>query len=199
MGKDINFYQNIIKKNRIPVLTKSEEWNKIFGEGKSKSILALEKKLSELISQEEIARRQLNAVMAEKKNAMIKIIGLSEEAHINSNPYAMERMKEAEKTIREINEKMEPLMQTLETLPIEIQEANLELLKETLKFAYKEIKEGKEIKEKVEGEISLLRNQLNELRLQKEQVENRVNGLYNYIHNLLGAEEMQRLDQEMEI
>ncbi len=191
--------KDIVSKRGLPILTQSDIWKELSSKSKTPEMAQMEKKLSDLVYQEQVMKRQFSAIMDEKKKAMGRILALSEEAHINKNPYAVEKMKESEKLIKDINEKVEVLADRLRDIPFAIQEANVALLKESLKDFYKDIREGNKRKVDVDLEINQLRKKLNELRGEKDDIETKSKKIYSYLHDLLGPEHMEILDMEMGI
>jgi predicted transcriptional regulator len=88
------------------------------------------------------------------------------------------------------------LLEELETLPTLINQQNIVVLKETIKRAYDLIKENKDETIRSQEEINQIRQRLGELITRKVEAEERVNKLYSFIHGMIGAGEMEKLDEQ---
>lgn len=193
--KDIDFKGNIVKRNRIPILIYVPEWIQLFSDNRSRSMQKIIAKLEELIAREKECDSELRRIEKRKKAVMNKILYLSKDVNENNNMAALPKMEEAEKEIVEINRKIPGLIEELETLPNIIGEQNTLLLKETIKRAYRLINESKSESEKCQDQVNEIRQKLAELIQKKVDMEERVNKLYLFIHGMVGADEMESLDE----
>lgn len=193
--KDIDFKDNIVKKNKIPILIYVPEWIQLFSGNKSRSMQKIIAKLEELIARGKSCDLELDKLEKRKKIVMNKILYLSKEINDNDNNAALPKMEQAEKEIIEINQKMPRLIEESETLPGKINEANTQLLKETIKRAYELIKEYESESEKYQEQVNEFRQKLADLIQKKVYTEEQVNKLYSFVHGMIGADEMESLDK----
>lgn len=193
--RNIDFKDNIVKKNRIPILIYVPEWIQLFSNYRSRSMEKVIAKLEELISREKECETELNNLEKRKKIVMNKILYISKDLNENNDEAALHKMEEAEKEIIEINRKIPELMEELEELPNLINIQNTQLLKETIKRSYELIKEHKAESEKCQEQVNEIRQKLAVLIQKKVDTEERVNKLYSFIHGMLGADEMENLDE----
>ncbi|MDD4503613.1 MAG: hypothetical protein PHS15_02145 [Clostridiaceae bacterium] len=193
--KDIDFKDNIVKRNKIPILIYVPEWIQLFSNNKSRSMQKIITKLEELIARGKKFDLELNDLEKRKKVVMNKVLYLSKDINENNNKAALPKMEEAEKEIIEINLKIPRLLEELETIPDSINEMNTRLLKETIKRAYELIKENESESEKCQEQVNELRQKLAELIQKKVDTEERVNTLYSFVHGMIGADEMESLDK----
>jgi len=193
--KDIDFKDNIVKRNKIPILIYVPEWIQLFSNNKSRSMQKIITKLEELIARGKKFDLELNGLEKRKKVVMNKVLYLSKDINENNNKAALPKMEEAEKEIIEINLKIPRLLEELETIPDSINEMNTRLLKETIKRAYELIKENESESEKCQEQVNELRQKLGELIQKKVDTEERVNTLYSFVHGMIGADEMESLDK----
>ncbi len=193
--KDIDFKDNIVKKNKIPILIYVPEWIQLFSNYKSKSMQKTIARLEELIAREKECDSEFRSLEKRKKVVMNKILYISKDINENYNEEALSRMEAAEKELIEINQKMPLLMEELEALPSLINGQNTQLLKETIKRSYELIKEHKSEAEKCQEQVNELRQKLAVLIQKKVDMEERVNKLYSFVHGMLGADEMESLDE----
>lgn len=194
--KNIDFKDNIVKRNKIPILIYVPEWIQLFSNYKSRGMNKTIEKLEELISREKEQDAELERLGKRKKLVMNKILYLSKDINENNNEEALPKMEEAEKELLEINRRMPELIEELETLPSLINEVNTQLLKETIKRSYELINEHKAEAEKCQEQVNEIRQKLSALIQKKVDMEERVNKLYSFTHGMLGADEMEALDED---
>ena len=195
MGKDINFKDNIVRRNKIPTLIYVPEWIQLFSGNKSRSMQKIIARLEALIARNKECDSELYNLEKRKKMVMNKILYLSKDINENNDKTALSKMEEAEKEIKEINRKIPVLLEELESIPKQINDMNTQLLKETIKRAYELINESRSESEKCQEQVNDLRQKLAELIQKKADMEERVNKLYLFIHGMIGAEEMESLDE----
>lgn len=195
MGKNIDFKDNIVKRNKIPILIYVPEWIQLFSGNKSRSMQKIIIGLEELIARNKECDSELNNLEKRKKTVMNKILYLSKDINENNDKTALPKMKQAEKEIIEINEKTQKILEELETIPDRINDMNTRLLKETIKKAYELIKESRSEAVRSQEQINDLRQKLSELIQNKVDAEERLNKLYSFIHGMIGADEMESLDE----
>lgn len=195
MGKDINFKDNIVRRNKIPILIYVPEWIQLFSGNKSRSMQKIIARLEALIARNKECDSELYNLEKRKKMVMNKILYLSKDINENNDKTALSKMEEAEKEIKEINRKISVLLEELESIPKQINDMNTQLLKETIKRAYELINESRSESEKCQEQVNDIRQKLAELIQKKADMEERVNKLYLFIHGMIGADEMESLDE----
>jgi flagellar biosynthesis/type III secretory pathway chaperone len=193
--KEIDFKDNIVKKNKIPILIYVPEWIQLFSNYKSKSMLKTIIRLEELIAREKECDAELKSMEKRKKVLMNKILYISKDINENNNEDALPKMEATEKELLEINEKIPLLIEEMETIPGLINGQNTQLLKETIKRSYELIKEHKSDSEKCQEQVNEIRQQLAVLIQKKVDMEERVTKLYSFVHGMIGADEMENLDE----
>lgn len=196
MAKDIKLDENIIKKNKISVLTRDKEWIRLFQQGSTKNMNKLAEKLEDLLSFQKECVKELKSSKKHKKLLMDKILKLSDAANTKNDKDALEKLEEAKNNILEINDKIDDIQFKLETLPKEIENTNFELLKETVIIAYKDIKEDRTRVKYLDDEIQRLRKILGEMWEEKFTKQKRIDNLYLYLHDTLGHKETDKMDKK---
>lgn len=195
--KNIDLDENIILKNRIPLLVMDEHWAKLFGDIKYKNIQSLKEELTELIKKEEELKRQSHVLQKEKTHSMKMILGISDAINNESRDVDPKLLDEYKDKIENINEELEEITFRLETIPQEIREVNFELLKVTVDYGYKELKTKEKKLNNVSNELELLRERLKELINEKHDYEEWIDATYSFLHGMLGSQEMEKLDEEI--
>lgn len=195
--KDIDIDYELIIKNKVPILIMDNDWKKIFGNSKNKDINNYKNILSDLIKEQRELSRKLVQLKTKKKRLMAMILNLSHEINNNNNSRVVDKLDECQSQIHIINEEIETVTFKLETLPKEIRAANLNLLKATIKVAYKDIKSNQEELNSLCSQIDELREKLKNLIETKHEKEEAINKTYSFLHGILGSKEMERLDAEL--
>lgn len=193
--KNIDFKDNIVKKNRIPILIYVPEWIQLFSNNKSRGMQKVIARLEDLIAREKECDSEQRSLEKRKKLLMSKILYLSKDINENNNQDALPKMEETERELIEINQKLPELIEEMEMLPELINIENTLLLKETIKRSYELIKEHKSESEKCQEQVNEIRQKLASLIQKKVDMEERVNKLYSFVHGMIGADEMESLDE----
>lgn len=192
--KDINFKDNIVKKNKIPILMYTPEWIQLFNNYRSESLQRSIEELEAVLDRERSCDKEMRELEKRKRILMNKILRFSNELNEENNQDALILMEEAQKELLEINDRIPLLLEELEALPELINEKNTALLKDTIKRAYELINEHNDESEKCQEEVNELRKLLGSLIQRKVELQERVTKLYSYIHGMVGAAEMENLD-----
>lgn len=192
--KEIKFEDNIIKKNKIPILIYNPEWIQLFNNFSSKNLKKSVEGLEQLLAKEKACEAEQKELEKRKKVLMNKILYISKEINEDKNNDAIPKMEEVQRELLMINERLPQLLEELETLPSLINQQNTIVLKETIRRAYDLIKDSKDGAEKCQDEINSIRQRLGELIKMKVDMEENVNKLYSFIHGMVGADEMEKLD-----
>lgn len=192
--KDINFKDNIVKKNKIPILMYTPEWIQLFNNYRSESLQRSIEELEAVLDRERSCDKEMRELEKRKRILMNKILRFSNELNEENNQDALALMEESQTELLEINDRIPLLLEEMETLPELINEKNTTLLKDTIKRAYELINEHNDESEKCQDEVNELRKLLGSLIQRKVELQERVTKLYSYIHGMVGAAEMENLD-----
>ncbi len=98
-NKKIDFKDNIVKKNKIPILIYTPEWLQNFSENMDDDMLAAKKNLEAVFRREKELEKEIAELDGRKRTLMRKILYVSKEIHENSTPGADLVMDETEKEI----------------------------------------------------------------------------------------------------
>ncbi len=188
--------RTVLLKNDISMLILDERWNNLFAnKQKNDSIVRCETELKELLKQQSRLTNESAELAALKKNCMEKIIALTEEVFEKNNENAREEMHRCEKEIKRINERTRDIETELEELPEKIRQANLRLLRHTINAVYYDLLKNRKRKEELERQIEETRMKLKQLIEEKELLDEDNTEVYSYFHDLLGGEELEKLDR----
>ncbi|NJD01772.1 MAG: hypothetical protein FIA99_04065 [Ruminiclostridium sp.] len=191
------FDSKVLRKNDISLLILDERWNKLFETTqKSPQISAAEKKLKDSIKEEARLTAEAREIAISKKNHMDRIIKLTPAVFEKKDPDAIKEMGFCEKEINRINERFKKIEEKLDTLPDRKKEANLELLEHTVNIIYFKMRSGRKRVEELEKLIEEERGKLKAYIDEKESLSQDDTDIYSYFHDLLGGEELERLDRK---
>lgn len=127
---------------------------------------------------------------------MDKIIKLTPDVFEKNDEQAKLEMHNCEQEIKHINERLKEIEEGLEINPDKVRDTNLELLEHTVNTVYFKMRENQKIYRELEGLIEVTRQKLKEYTEEKEFLSQDDTATYSYFHDLLGGEELEKLDRE---
>lgn len=195
-GRSMSLDENILRKNKIPLLHNDPGWTKLFGNVNDKHIQNAKEELTLLVSKEKEIETKSREFQKEKLKCMKMILGVSDSVNNDNKVENIVLLDEYKKQMLSINDELEELSFQLETIPKDIREANLKLLNATIQYGYDELKYKEKIVSQSMDEINILRNRLKELIKTKHDFEEWINDTYTFLHGLLGSEVIEKIDRE---
>ena len=186
-----------LTKSAVPLLIEDEMWIKLFDHIKEKDVVKLKERLRMTVDLSREVSEALPEKRSEKKKLISKILTLSDKVNNNELTEGIELLEQYKIELNEVNEEIDELTFKSETLPSEVRSINLELLLETVKDAYEDIKGTEEFMIQIEIELKELRKRLGDIIKEKYDNEDRRNEIYKFLHNTLGVAEANRLDSEI--
>lgn len=195
--EDINF-EKIFKAKKIPIVVLDERWHQLFPEyDKPAHIKVMENKLEELIKQQGKLTNDLKDYKKLKNQLMGEIITNMDVNDTKLGKAKGKKLEQNQRLIKEIGDKVKGSENQLVDLPYEIKEANEVLIIESSQICYKRLHENTEKINEINKWIQNIREKLKEKILEKQDMEMKNADIYNYMHDLLGAELLQELDEEI--
>ncbi len=195
--KQKKFDTKVLRKNDISILILDERWNSLFGAAdKSPDIIKCEENLKDLLKEQARISAESKEIAAHKKVCMDRILELTTEVFDHGNESAKNEMQECEKEIKRINERLAKIEEEQDNIPGKLKEANLRLLENTVNIVYFNIRANQKRVEELERIIEQERQSLKEHIDERESLSQNDTDIYSYFHDLLGAEELEKLDKE---
>lgn len=195
-NKAHGFDLKVLFKNDISLLTLDERWNGLFKNiEKTNDITECENRIKELLKEQSRLITETKDISIKKKECMDSIIRLTTEVFDKNNKEAHTKMQECEKSIVAINKKMEENEERLLDIPKEIREENLQLLEYTVKLVYFSIRENQLRVSELDKEIAEAKEKLMKMIEERELLAEDYSDTYSYFHDLLGKDELQKLDE----
>ncbi len=115
--KGIDLDEDIIQKNKIPILIYDENWQKLFGTVDNKNIQYIKDELVALIEKEREFEKLKEKLQNDKLHAMKMILGIADSVNNENKIENINLLDEYKQKIEDINEELEDIMYQLETLP----------------------------------------------------------------------------------
>lgn len=180
---------HISKPGHIVVLDQS--WHKLFKDNKTFKMNQLEKKLNKLLKEQGKVNTEYEGYKKLKKEIMADIVtNMGEEG----SEAVAKKQKEA-KHVKDINRKFEQFEVLKSQLPSQIEEVNRELLTESMIQCYKKLMTSKTSSEQLQQSITVMKESLKEKVGQREDLEQSINELYTFMHDIAGFEVIEALDK----
>ncbi len=188
----LNFHK-AFKGKKIPILTLDERWYELFPQHeKPNHIKEIECQLNDLLKRQGKLVNDMKDLKNLKSQLMKEIIENMEVSEDSSNSYKI--LEKNPKYIKEISEKMADMDEELANLPYRIKETNEKLIVESAKIWYQVLEENNQKIGDISQWIDKTRNELKEKLLQKQDMEIKNSQIYTYMHDLLGPDLVQVLD-----
>ena len=180
------------KENHI--VTLDANWYNVYANKKPLKIQQLELKLNKLMAKQGQCGQDLKNLKLLKNKKLSEIQQLMPLAHDQGEAQAIKHMSQNERIVKEINKKMASLEEQLTRLPGEIETVNEQLLGISLNDAYQELMAIKNRKRNLDHEIKALHETLKEKVGLQSEMDESINNLYIFIHDVAGVELMEQLD-----
>lgn len=188
----LNFHK-VFKGKKIPILTLDERWYELFPQyEKPNHIKDIEYQLNDLLKKQGKLVNDMKDLKSLKSQLMKEILDNMEVSEDTSNSYKI--LEKNPKYIKEISEKMADMEEELANLPYLIKDTNEKLIVESAKIWYQILENNNQEIDQISQWIDKTRNELKEKILQKQDMELKNNQIYSYMHDLLGHDLVQVLD-----
>ena len=180
---------NVNKPGHIVVLDQS--WHKLFKDNKTFKMNQLEKKLNKLLQEQGKVNTEYEGYKKLKKQIMDEIVSSMGDEGNRANA----KNQKNSRYIKEINRKFDRFEELKSVLPSQIEEVNRELLTESMIQCYKKLMTTKEASASLQETITTMKESLKEKVGQREDLEQSINELYTYMHDVAGFEVIEALDK----
>lgn len=189
----------IIKHVKIPVLTLDERFNELFSElvkqPKTKEII---KKLNLLMKEQGGAVNHVKELKSLKKRLMSNIVeNMNEVEDKEADNLRSKKQDTNKRLINDINIELEESKDRLLALPYEIMDTNRQLLLESMVYSYDIINDYTIRSRELDEDIVRLQAEIEEKTKEKIAIDNQINKLYGYMHDMVGAELLEKMDEKL--
>lgn len=195
--KRIN-YDKIFKGKKIPILTLDERWHEIFPDyDKPAHLREIETRLNELIKQQGKMATDMKDMKNLKTKLMQEIIAHMDVNDTEAGKLKAKKLDRNQKLIKELSEKMNKTEDELIKLPYQIKAVNEQLIIESAKVCYERLDRNNEKAAEISRWVAKVRDELKDKILEKQDMELKSTAIYSYMHDMLGPELLQDLDEEL--
>ncbi len=191
-----NYIEDILKSKKLPVVLLDPSWHTAKQHIQSPIIDQIEKELQELLKEQGRLNTDYKEYTAIKQNFLKEILVLSNKAQEGDNK-ALEELNKMHQSTLGANQKIEEIEARLEAIDDEINSKNKEIVSEMIAIGYGFIDTYKQKNEALETEITELRLQLLQKTQQKKESEAFLKDIYNYLHNIVGREQIEVIDKAL--
>lgn len=196
-AKSIN-YDKIFKGKKIPILTLDERWHEIFPDyDKPAHLREIETRLNELIKQQGKMATDMKDMKNLKTKLMQEIIAHMDVNDTEAGKLKAKKLDRNQKLIKELSDKMNRTEDELIKIPYQIKAVNEQLIIESAKVCYERLDRNNEKAAEISRWVAKVRDELKDKILEKQDMELKSTAIYSYMHDMLGPELLQDLDEEL--
>lgn len=192
-------YKKALKTKKIPILPLDQKWHRLFAvSGKSDRIQELEEQVDQLLKRQGQLNTESRELKKLKSTLMEHIRVNMDGANEDGKRLTKRKLEEDKRLIEEINEKLENYEEELLELPGKMDDANRELMYESIQFCYDILKDNTGVIQEISQWIRQVRIDLKKNIIKKQNCEINSKEIYSYMHDILGPEVIEVFDKEHE-
>ena len=190
-------FQNALLGKHLPVLTLDNKWYRLLNKTGSVPLKETEVALNQLLKRQGKLNTESKDIRNLKKKLVNEIVPMVDEAEQQGeNSKINKQIEEHKRLIEECNEKLEAYEDELKDIQREIEKLNLQLMMFTMECCYDIMKDNdKQIQETADW-VSAVRVELKKRLIEKQQMEQQNQEIYNYMHDIFGAEVVNLFDMK---
>ena len=195
-GEKREAFEQALKGKRIPILTLDNKWYKLLTEEARAEVAGLEEELNTLLKRQGKLNNDVKNIKRLKKKLMGEIVSLVDEAEQEGKEDTPQKIEQNKKLVEDCNQRLEGYQDELLELPREIEQANFKLMLATMGYCYDAMQEnGADIQEIAQW-VTEVRIELKKRLIRKQEMEQRNNAIYSYMHDVFGAEVIEIFDMK---
>ena len=188
-------FKSALAGKRLPVLTLDNKWYKLLNKTGSVPLKETENSLNQLLKRQGKLNTESKEIRNLKKKLMKEIVPMVNEADQQGENSKQNKQIEAHKRlIEKWNEKLEAYEVELKDLPREIERLNFQLMMFTMECCYDIMKDNDKQIHETAVWVSAIVIELNKRLIEKQQMEQQIQEIYNYMHDIFGAEVVNLFD-----
>ena len=187
-----------MKTKKLPIVLLDPLWHSAKERIKSSVIDKAEKELQELLKEQARLNTDYKEYNVMKQNFLKEILVMSEKVQVGNDDEALEKLNKLHLSTLGVNQKIEEIEKRLEGIDDKINDKNKEIISEMIAVGYGYIEIYKEKSQTLESEIAELRLTMLKKTAQKKESEAFLKDIYNYLHNIIGREQVEVIDRALE-
>lgn len=193
MGRVEDKYIPALEGKKIAAVTLDHKWHQLFTRvDKTRKIIEKEQELNELLRRQGKCNTETKSIKKIKKKLMDEIVNLMEKQDAAS----IKKTEENKRLINECNEKMEQYADELLELPKQIDEVNKELMIETMRICYDNMRLNDHHIKEISKWITEVRVELKKNVVRKQEMEIANQEIYSFMHDIFGSDVIDIFDMK---
>lgn len=189
-------FRQALQGKRVPVLTLDNKWYKLLTQEARADSADLEEELNRLLKRQGKLNNDVKSIKRLKKKLMEEIVSLVDEAEQEGSEEASRKVEQNKKLVEDCNERLDSCQDELLELPREIEQANFRLMLATMEHCYTTMHENTESIQEIAQWVTEIRIELKKRLVRKQEMEQRNNAIYSYMHDVFGAEVIDIFDMK---
>ena len=186
-------YRPAIAGKKLPIVTIDHKWHQLFARvEKTRAVTEKEQQLNELLKKQGKCNSELKSVRKIKKKLMNEIVELMDKQDVASNS----KIEENKRLINECNDKIKEYQEELLDLPPRIETVNAELMIETMKVCYENMRLNEHHIQSIGKWIADIRVELKKNVVRKQEMEIANQEIYSFMHDIFGADVIDIFDMK---
>ena len=188
--------EKALRRAGIGVLIHDERWERLFSTiKKPQAIIKAEGAITSLIDEKTRLNIEKNMSQAEKQSKIYRIKELTDQVFNIHNTAVRIELDECDARIKEINERAPQIVRRIDEIDAEIRSENLALLEMGISYLYQYMKKSQAKVAELDKQITETRELLKTYISERETLEGSANETYHFLHGLLGAQQIESLDE----
>lgn len=191
MERNEEVFENALLGRNVPILPLDNKWHRLMiGLEKTKDMQKVEEEIKELLKRQGKINTDTKVLKKTKTRIMDEMVAAMDEAD------AASKQEEGKKQIETINAELEKYSEEMHELPKAINELNYKLMVATMEQCYEQIRENTSSIEEIAAWIDNIRIELKKNVVRKQEKELKNQEIYNYMHDIFGAEVIDIFDMK---
>lgn len=186
-------YRPAIAGKKLPIVTIDHKWHQLFARvEKTRAISEKEQELNDLLRAQGKCNSELKKVRKIKKKLMDEIVELMDAQDAASDI----KVEENRRLINECNDKIKEFQDEALDFPDRIEKVNAELMIETMKVCYENMRLNEHHISSIGKWIADVRVELKKNVVRKQEMEIANQEIYSYMHDIFGADVIDIFDMK---
>lgn len=186
-------YRPAIAGKKLPIVTIDHKWHQLFARiEKTNAISEKEQELNELLRAQGKCNSEMKKVRKIKKKLMDEIVELMDRQDAATDV----KVEENRRLINECNDKIKEYQDEALDFPVRIEKANAELMIETMKVCYENMRLNEHHISTIGKWIADVRIELKKNIVRKQEMEIANQEIYSYMHDIFGADVIDIFDMK---
>lgn len=189
------YIQGLMAHNKLPIIILDKQWYDVKPIVKNEKIEKQEEVLLNLVKEKGALTNQVKQDSVIKQNLMQEVLKASELLNQYGDESKLAELEKLQKGIVKISDELKVTEDRLAELDQAIGDANTELIKEAVAISYEYMEVYKTQSSQLGNEIDKLRQEVVRKTAEKKKYDDETTVLYNYLHNMIGYKNIDKVDQ----